>query len=55
VKRELDVTQQHLSLWGRGRPKGPGEGAFRQNGGAFNQRNCAIWNDIRRALEGNRK
>lgn len=33
-----------LSLWGRGRPNGPGEGVF-------SEQNCTIWNDIRRALE----
>ena len=28
VKTRLPVAQRHLSLWGRGRSVGPGEGAF---------------------------
>jgi hypothetical protein len=28
VKRRLSVAERHLSLGGRGRPNGPGEGAF---------------------------
>ena len=32
-----------------------GEGARRADEGAFEATNCAIWNDIRRALEGGAK
>jgi hypothetical protein len=42
------ARQRHLSLRGRGRPIGPGEGAFSEH-------DCPIWNDIQRALEGARK
>lgn len=44
VKGARHVAPRHLSLWGRGRPNGPGEGVF-------SEQNCTIWNDIRRALE----
>jgi hypothetical protein len=33
----------------------PGEGARRADEGVFEVQNCAIWNDIRRALEGDKK
>ena len=39
-----EVAKRHLSLWGRGRPAGAGEGAF-------SEESCAIWNDINRALD----
>ena len=32
-----------------------GEGARRADEGVFSEQNCSIWNDIRRALEGNSK
>ena len=54
-----------LSLKGRGGagagpsavPPSPleGEGARRADEGSFAAQNCAIWNDIRRALEGDKK
>ncbi len=28
VKSAVDVAQRHLSIWGRDRPEGPGEGTF---------------------------
>jgi len=39
------ARQRHLPLGGRGRPAGPGEGAF-------SEQSCPIWNDIQRALDG---
>ena len=41
------VAKRHLSLWGRGRPAGSGEGALQ----TFSEESCAIWNDINRALD----
>jgi hypothetical protein len=41
------VAKRHLSLWGRGRPAGSGEGALK----VFSEESCAIWNDINRALD----
>ena len=41
------VAKRHLSLWGRGRPAGSGEGALK----AFSEESCAFWNDINRALD----
>jgi len=55
VKGAPDVAQRHLSLRGRGRPARPGEGAFAQAEESFSAQSCAIWNDIRRALEGDKK
>jgi hypothetical protein len=55
VKGVLDVAQRHLSLRGRGRPGRPGDGAFAQTEQSFSAQSCAIWNDIRRALEGDKK
>ncbi len=40
------VAQRHLSLKGRGRAAGAVEGGF-----LAPAKNCAIWNDIQRALE----
>ena len=56
AQAEVKGAEPHPSLrgrepapdWIRGRPAGPGEGAFCQHG-------SPIWNDIRRALEGGRK
>jgi hypothetical protein len=48
VRGARPARQRHLSLWGRGRPAGPGEGVF-------SERNCPIWNDIQRALDGGSK
>lgn len=41
------VAKRHLSLRGRGRREAAGEGALP----SFSEKNCAIWNDIQRALE----
>ena len=45
---EVKGAEPHLSLRGRGRHVVAGEGAF-------SERDCAIWQDIRRALEGGAK
>ncbi|MBO9588587.1 hypothetical protein [Devosia sp.] len=42
-----DGEPPHLSLRGRGRREAAGEGAL----ATFSEKNCAIWNDIQRALE----
>ncbi len=51
VGRGKMSARRHLSLWGRGRPARPGEGALERTEQSFSAANCPIWNDISRALE----
>lgn len=47
-KEETRAVQPHLAPLGRGRRDAASVGSF-------SEQNCAIWNDIRRALEGQSK